>query len=236
MEFGPVKHLIRQRLRRTRTVAMRPWLEYRRDRNLETYLEERRRSGKPAGLHVGSNDELLPGWFNCDIDTVGGQLNYLNAAKPLPFAAGTFDYVFSEHFLEHLSYEQGGAFLTEARRVLRPGGVIRTAIPDLAFALDLYAQRTPLHRRYVEWYVKAFLPGRPESPVPVINTLFYGFGHRFIYDGALLEQRLREAGFRETKVLKPGESFHEFLRGVERHGRVVPAEFNELETVVVEAW
>lgn len=236
MNFGQIKHIVRKKLRTTGAFAMRPLLLRWRSQNLKNYLRDCKSQGRLAGLHVGANMELLPGWFNCDIDTITRKLNYLDASKPLPFKDGTFDFVFSEHFFEHLTYEQGGVFLKEAWRVLKKGGVIRTAIPDFEFAVDLYALKSPLHRQYLEWYTKSFFPQRPVSPLVVVNSLFYGFGHRFIYDRKLLEHRLKEVGFNSLRVCKPGQSDISDLCGVEQHGKVVPPEFNALETTIVEAF
>jgi predicted SAM-dependent methyltransferase len=55
---------------------------------------------------------------------------YFRAGDKLPFADGHFDYIFSEHFFEHLFLDEAVALFLEARRILRPGGVIRTVVPD----------------------------------------------------------------------------------------------------------
>src|SRR5205814_992975 len=76
---------------------------------------------------------------------------------PLPDAS--FDFVFSEHMLEHLSYEEGLACLRECRRVLRPGGRIRIATPSLERLARLYdAEQTDVQRRYVRWAADSFVP------------------------------------------------------------------------------
>jgi SAM-dependent methyltransferase len=49
----------------------------------------------------------------------------------LPFADGSADAVYHSHVLEHLERGQAAAFLAECRRVLKPGGVLRIAVPDL---------------------------------------------------------------------------------------------------------
>lgn len=51
-------------------------------------------------------------------------------AKPLPFDDGTVDAVYSSHFLEHIYLSDAEAILGECHRVLRPGGVLRLALPD----------------------------------------------------------------------------------------------------------
>jgi predicted SAM-dependent methyltransferase len=58
-------------------------------------------------------------------------VHYLDLTRPFPFAAATFDYVFSAHVLEHLFPPEAEDCLREVHRVLRPGGVLRLVVPDL---------------------------------------------------------------------------------------------------------
>lgn len=53
-----------------------------------------------------------------------------NLTKPLPFADGTVDAVYSSHFLEHVHFGDAQQILREVHRVLKPGGVVRLALPD----------------------------------------------------------------------------------------------------------
>ena len=48
----------------------------------------------------------------------------------LPFKDSTFTFVFSEHFFEHLFMDEAFELFRECHRVLRPGGVMRTVVPD----------------------------------------------------------------------------------------------------------
>lgn len=223
-------------LRKADQLVLRPLLRYLRVKNFQQYVAECERTGKPPGLHVGCATLPLRDWYNCDLYTRSPVvINYVDATAPLPFPDHGFQHVFSEHFIEHLTLEAGERFFREAYRVLQPGGVIRTATPDLQFVLDLHELKTPLHVRYVEWLVATFLPGQPADPAIAINHLFRGWGHRFLYDARTLERVLREAGFREFRRFQSGASDHPALRGLERHGLAVPPEFNELETFVLEA-
>ena len=52
------------------------------------------------------------------------------AGDSLPFADESFDFVYSEHFFEHLFLDEAVALLKECERVMRPGAVIRTCVPD----------------------------------------------------------------------------------------------------------
>jgi len=48
----------------------------------------------------------------------------------LPFDNGSINYIFSEHFLEHLFFDEALSLLKECHRILKPFGVIRTCVPD----------------------------------------------------------------------------------------------------------
>jgi SAM-dependent methyltransferase len=61
-----------------------------------------------------------------------------NLNHGIPFSDSCIDFIYSSHFLEHLSEDQGKTLLIEAFRVLKEGGLLRISIPDLAFAIELY--------------------------------------------------------------------------------------------------
>jgi predicted SAM-dependent methyltransferase len=48
----------------------------------------------------------------------------------LPFGDSTLDFIYSEHFFEHLFFDEAVSLLRECHRVLKPSGVIRTTVPD----------------------------------------------------------------------------------------------------------
>jgi SAM-dependent methyltransferase len=52
----------------------------------------------------------------------------VGSAESLPFADGEFDLVLSFHMIEHLSHPE--KFLSEANRVLQPGGTLVLATPN----------------------------------------------------------------------------------------------------------
>jgi len=74
-------------------------------------------------LHLGAGGNLLPGWLNSDVSPLNSNVSYLDATDPFPFGDCTFDYVFCEHFIEHISYDKGQSALRECYRVLRPEGL-----------------------------------------------------------------------------------------------------------------
>src|ERR1700680_660258 len=61
--------------------------------------------------------------------------------KPLPFEENTFSCVYASHILEHLYLADAQTLLSECRRVLRPGGVIRLVVPDLRSIAATYLKK-----------------------------------------------------------------------------------------------
>ncbi len=189
-------------------------------------------------LQLGVGATLLPGWLCTDLFPYSDEVVYLDATKPFPFDDALFHYIFSEHMIEHLSWSEGRHMLTECYRVLKPGGIIRTATPDLTVLLNLYGTNTgnPGGEQYVKWITDTFLSGvdvyRPQF---AINNAFRSWGHQFLYDGEILEFALRRAGFESITRCKYGESVHEHLRGIESHGMTVDPRMAVYETMVYEA-
>jgi len=55
---------------------------------------------------------------------------YFKKGESLEFDDDAFDFIYSEHFFEHLFFDEAVALFKECHRILKPGGVIRTAVPD----------------------------------------------------------------------------------------------------------
>lgn len=82
-------------------------------------------------LNLGCGARRHPDWVNVDFCAHAPDVLAHDLATPLPFADDSFDAVYHSHVLEHLPREAASGFLAECRRVLRPGGVLRVAVPDL---------------------------------------------------------------------------------------------------------
>jgi predicted SAM-dependent methyltransferase len=206
----------------------------RRRKQVELYL----RQHDVRKLQLGAAEKVQPGWLNTDLHDYGrgDELVYLDARKRFPLPGASFDFVFSEHMIEHLTYAEGQRCLHECFRVLRPGGTIRVATPSLERLARLYdADPSELQRRYVRWAVDTLMPGGDAYlPGVVVNNFFASWGHRFIYDAETLRHALSEAGFVDVQECAVGESSHPELVGLEQHLAEVP-DLNEYETFVLEA-
>lgn len=209
-------------------------------RRIQTYLA----THEVRKLQLGTGANPLPGWLNTDLlpDTYPQHRDTiiaLDATRRFPFADMTFDYILSEHQIEHIDEPAAHVMTQECFRVLRPGGRIRVATPDLEAIVGLL--HDPLSddaRHYVDWVMERF---RPDTRLGnrrchVINHMFKDHQHQFIYDFETLSALLTDAGFAEIRRSAPGESDDPELRGVEGHGRTIDDEqINSFETFVVEA-
>jgi len=187
-------------------------------------------------LHIGCGDNLLDGWVNADIDVKHDGVRWLDATEPLPYADDSVGAVFTEHFIEHLTYPQGRSLLAECHRVLEPGGRIRVTTPDLDFLWALYRNPTdPLHSAYIHWATKEFIPWAPyPSSAMVINNYVRDWGHQFIYDRATLSTALIGAGFSYVEWHRLGQSEWPHLRDLENPARM-PEGMLALESMTAEA-
>lgn len=188
-------------------------------------------------LQLGAGATTLRGWLGSDIAPLNAETMYLDATRPFPFADGTFDYVYSEHMIEHVPWHDGLTMLKECHRVLKPSGALRVATPDMAVMVGLLADRSELAARYVAWISEMAFKDLPiRGPAFAVNCAFNGWGHEFLYDAETLEATMRLAGFTATRRCVPGESEDPHLSNLESHGANVGArEMADFETMVVEA-
>jgi predicted SAM-dependent methyltransferase len=189
-------------------------------------------------LQVGSGTTLLDGWLSTDINPRTDETAYLDATSRFPFEDETFHYVYSEHMIEHIPWKDALFMLRECCRVLKRGGTIRVATPDLKVLLDLYAGADgPLKERYVRWITDNFLEDVDVyKPAFVINNAFHNWGHQFLFDADLLAMALRRAGFEDIRQVRTGDSEDPHLRGIESHGKNIDADDMAMfETMVFEA-
>ena len=90
----------------------------------------------PLKLNIGCGQVKFSGWVNIDVDPKADLV--IDIRKGLPFGENSVDFIYNEHFLEHLTFEEGEKCLIDFHRCLKKGGVLRIATPDLDYAIQKY--------------------------------------------------------------------------------------------------
>jgi SAM-dependent methyltransferase len=91
-------------------------------------------------LNLGCGRRFHPDWTNIDFSSTGPSVIAHNLTQGIPRSDHSFDLVYHSHVLEHFSKTQAQNFIQECHRVLKPGGTIRIAIPDLEQIAKTYLQ------------------------------------------------------------------------------------------------
>lgn len=186
-------------------------------------------------LHIGCGRHILEGWLNTDYYLFSDTIIFLDATQPFPLDNESFDYVFSEHMIEHISYSQGQMMLNECFRVLKTNGKIRISTPDLSFLIDIYKEKKSyLQEEYIKWTTDKHIKYAPSyEDTFAINDLMRGWGHMFIYDEKTLRFSMEKAGFTGIVRRDLNQSDDEFFCNLENEKRM-PNGFLRLQTFTLE--
>ena len=159
------------------------------------YLAEREKTY----LNLGSGSLLIEGMLNVDYSPRADA--FIDLTKPVPYADGSFDFVYCEEVIEHFPEDLSFHVLSEVYRILRPGGVARYTTPRL------------------EWFVDRF---HAEDPMGVdINGIFYDHGHAHIYSRKSLRAAMLKAGYIDvqfTDYKDPASPLGKYDTHAERYG------------------
>lgn len=154
------------------------------------------------------------------------QIEYADGSQRLPLPDASVEVLYSSHMLEHLDRAAANAFLKEVNRVLRPGGLVRLAVPDLRLQLQHY-----LESKDADAFVRAtyLAEERGTRLADRLRLLLIGArNHQWMYDGSSLCRLLRSSGFAEVEVVPAGTSSISDAAPLDLHER-------EDESVYVEA-
>lgn len=181
------------------------------------------RKGK-IKLNIGCGTDYKKGWINIDNNSDKNikqlDLNW-DLRHLLPFPENSVDFIFNEHFIEHLTVEESRKAILDMMRVLKPGGVLRIAMPDLEDVFDLYGDPNWKKRPIIKNHSLEFVQTKAE----MVNMSFSWWGHEWIYDWEELVRRFNELGIHNLKRCKHGKSNYRELKELEtREGSLLIAE------------
>jgi predicted SAM-dependent methyltransferase len=150
----------------------------------------------PIRLEVGAGRGGRPGWLTLDKN---GQCDlFWDLRRGIPFPDGSLEALYSSHFLEHLSYDEIRAFLSESLRALRDGGTISLCVPNARLYLEAYAGRRELTGD--QWF--GWRPAYNNTTrIDIVNYVAYmGGEHRYMWDEENLVYVLSDAGFQDVAL------------------------------------
>jgi SAM-dependent methyltransferase len=208
-----------------------------------------RRYGLPILLNIGAGPGgRIPGWLSLDYSGTGWcaisgrdmDIDSDVASSGIPLGDSTVDAIYCSHFLEHLNWFEGEVFLSECRRVLKPGAGIRLAVPDADYFIKRFMARDEaffgdINRCYNHWlgnitdtflwnFLGAFSSHKRNY---ACHAMFYNFEN--------LSFRLNNAGFAGITRKQFGETgFAAYADELKFFpGRELPRNFEA--TLIVEA-
>jgi predicted SAM-dependent methyltransferase len=133
-------------------------------------------------LNLGCGKCYLPpeqGWINVDLFTSGKADAYYDVTN-LPYEKESFSLLYCSHILEHCHRFAIVATLASWRNYLKPGGILRLAVPDFDAIVNWYADTGILDD------VMGLLYGRQD---------YHLNRHTVVFNHQTLTRDLKRAGF-----------------------------------------
>lgn len=145
-------------------------------------------------------------------------VEYGDILAGLPVAPGSCAAVYSSHVLQDLTLAESRVAIRHAFALLRPGGVYRTVVPDLAVAIRRYTESSDPLAAYQ--FLRETKTGL-ERPAPRRAKLAAALGSRqqWQWDFPSLTHELRAAGFHAVRRCAIGDAADPLFRDVEDPSR-----------------
>jgi SAM-dependent methyltransferase len=183
-------------------------------------------------LNIGYWQTLAPDTLYAAPNGVEGtvMLNW-DLTHGVPAADNSLDVVYHSHLLEHLTNAEGITFLAECHRVLRPGGLLRVIVPDLAAWCRAYVGGDTF---FIDSYHRTVLRGDRDlypTPAAVFMGMLHNHDHKMGYDFDLLNHRLGRLGFERIRRTLFQESDLPEIAEIEAHEPV-----RTMESLCVECY
>jgi len=140
-------------------------------------------TGQLKKLHLGCGKRYIPGFVHID-DVEFPHVDFVQDIRSLHnMEDGSASLAYACQVIEYFDREELPRVLTEWRRVLCPGGILRLSVPDFASITRLYAAGLKL-----EWFLGTLYGKIPDGKGG------YRY-HRTTFDEASLREILLSAGF-----------------------------------------
>jgi predicted SAM-dependent methyltransferase len=142
---------------------------------------------KSDKLHLGCGKRFIPGFIHVDALSFP-HVDYQGPVDKLDWIPdGSLSLIYASHLLEHFGRWEVDAVLSEWFRVLKPGGVLRLAVPDFGASASIYVSGK-LQRGLLD--VTGLICGGQRDQ--------YDY-HKMIFDEEDLANRLLKVGFAHVR-------------------------------------
>lgn len=132
-------------------------------------------------------------------------IQWADATSHLPLEDGAAEVVYTSHMVEHLTRDEAKRFFAEAMRVLGAGGILRVAVPDIDYHVDLYREHGDANEFIAGLHMSS---ERPESFAGKVKQVLVGERqHHWMYNGQTLSTELEQAGFAKVGVQPAGSTW-----------------------------
>jgi len=150
----------------------------------------------PIKLHLGCGKRYIPGFVHVD-GVAAPHVDHVQDIRTLPqFDDATAELIYACQVIEYFDRDEVAGVLTEWRRVLVPGGILRLSVPNFEVISRLYRAGFEL-----EWFLGTLYGKIPD-----------GRGghqyHRTTYDEPSLRKLLARTGFVDAELWRWQEVEH----------------------------
>jgi SAM-dependent methyltransferase len=172
-------------------------------------------------MNWGCGSWVVPDWINSDLHPGEGVDVAGDIRDGLPIETDFLDYIVSIHALPMIPYPDLVPVLSELRRMLKPGGVLRLALPDLDKGICAYQEGNRSYFLVPDDDVESL------SGKLIVQLLWYGYSVT-MFTPEFIEELLFKSGFLKIE--------HCDFRGTgSKFGGIVELDNREHESLFVEA-
>lgn len=161
---------------------------------------------------------------------------------PIPWIKdNTYDGVYSEHFIEHLTKEEGIALFEETFRILKPGGTVKTVWPSMDFVERLQSDEDMEQDQFVQHYYQFYIQKEHFQPKGftaerkqdycAAGLLHQKGEHKHLWYTTEMVETLKDLGYTKVKMMNYQDSRLSAFRGIDTPGAIRAAHSATVEAV-----
>lgn len=161
-------------------------------------------------IQIGGGKRILKGYLNIDIVSPADFI--WDVREGFPFKNKCSEFIFSEHFIEHIDYPiSAKKFIAECYRILKSGGRLIIGVPDSELVIKNYYKRNKtFYKKMIKnWYSKRNFILHINTYIDLLNYNFRDQDdsdkynpHLWAYDYEKIISLLNMGGFRRVNKWK----------------------------------